>query len=285
MDPIISFFKEQDSHEYFETLKSIDPKLMNQLLAREYVLKAKKVGSSESAKENLEKALELDPNCPEACFEMASLSDTPEKAMMWYQRCMDASTVMLGHQKLSKLLEDFKEAPWRQTETHFWMKAKVSLAEQLFSAGYHQIAILHFQDLLSLNASDDLGIRHFLIISFLCENRLHETNELLRRYRDDWSPTWIYSKAFLRFLEEGCTRKSKRILHRAFSRNLWVAIYLTGLEKMPPIHLKSMSEGREPFREGSQKEAVECVYRIAPCFCKYSELAYWVWEEMKTLAA
>ncbi|MBK9015808.1 MAG: hypothetical protein IPM82_18070 [Saprospiraceae bacterium] len=127
---IFRFFKEESSFQHFDALKELDPMLMPQLLAREHVLEARKSISPEVAREHLRTALELDPQCPEACLELAGLADSAEAAMMWYQRSMEASAKLLGPEMLADLMEDFKQKPWKQVETHTWFKAKVSLSEK-----------------------------------------------------------------------------------------------------------------------------------------------------------
>ena len=292
---ILQFFKEEKSMEHFDTLKELDPKLMSQLLAREYVLEARNAPDTKKARQALETALELDPFCPEACIELASLSDSPEAAMMWYQKSMDATTALLGDERLAELFQKFKAKPWQQVETHTYFKAKICLAEKLFRNGYYEVACLHFQELLDLNPTDDLNLRHYLMVCFLCENKLKEAGQLNGQFRGDCSARWYYCKAFLYFKQEGDSRKSRRALHRAFRRNLWTPVYLLGLEDMPdPSHHKNVKEKafaatgnlqQEPaFKEGSRKEAVDCVQCVAPVFCEDSKLVLWVWEVLKSVA-
>ena len=298
---IFRFFKEQESMQHFEALKDIDPNLMAQLLAREYVLEARKTPNPKSARSHLNTALELDPACPEAFLELAAISDTPESAMKWYSQCMRYTQEQLGKERFNTLLEEFRGQPWHQVELHTFMKAKVSLAEKLFQEGYYEVAILHFKDMMDWNPSDDIFIRHFLIVALLCENRLGEAQALKMEFPTDLSAQWYYSKAFLKFKMEGETRRSNRLLMRAFKRNLWAAVYVLGLKEMPdleqdPAHptdyftLASDGIGNFPstdffnaFKEGSHEEAVDCVRCIAPIILEDAKLAAWVWEVLKGL--
>lgn len=268
----------------FDDLKKIDPQLVTQLLAREHVLEARRTTCQKTARQYLDTAINLDPNCAEAFFELANFSETPESAMMWYQKSMDATVNVLGKERMAELVEEFKANPWRQLQTHNYFKAKVSLAERLYRSGYYEVAILHFQEMIELNPTDELELRHYLLASLIAENRLEEAANTCRQFPDDWSAKWYFLKAMLRFKEEGDTRRSRRMLKRAFQRNLWVPVFLLGLEELPPAHLMKKPTGTT-FRVGSRREAADCVKCIGPVFCEDNKLVWWVWEMLKTVAA
>lgn len=277
---IFNFFQEENSMAQFDTLMEMDPQLMTQLLAREYVLEARRESTVDKARRHLEKALQLDPNCPEACLELAKLSVTPESAMMWYKRSMDATLELLGPNMMHEMLEKFKKNPWQQVEIHTFIKAKASLAEKLFQNGYFETAIGHFEELLELNPSDDLNIRQFLMVSYLQENRCENAAQLFQRFRGDCAASWLFCKALLQYKLEGNTRRSRRSLCRAFKRNLWVPVYLLGLKTMPASKLPLKNNN---WKVGSKEEAVDCVKCIAFAFCDDANAMTWMWEELKSL--
>ncbi|GEM_PF-6980933 len=277
---IFRFFKEESSFKHFDALKELDPMLMPQLLAREHVLEARKSNSPEAAREHLRTALEFDPQCPEACLELAGLADSAEAAMMWYQRSMDASAKLLGQEMMAELMANFKQKPWKQVETHTWFKAKVSLSEKLFRNGYYETAALHFREMLALNPADDLELGPYLLTALLCENRLEEANLLVRTHEDSFSAKWYFGKAFLRFKEQGDTRSSRRCLVRALQRNLWVSVFLLGVEEMPSAQLVERRKSKG-FKPGSRLEAADCVKCIGLAFCEDTRLQNWLWEVLK----
>lgn len=278
---IFRFFNEESSFEHFDALKAIDPMLMPQLLAREHVLEARKSNTQDAAREHLRIALELDPQCPEACLELAGLAETAEAAMMWYQRSMDATAKLLGPEIMEDLMTDFKLKPWKQVETHTWFKAKVSLSEKLFRNGYYETAAIHFREILDLNPTDDLELRPYLLASLLCENQLNEAEMLVRNNRDNFSPKWYFGKAFLKFKQQGDTRSSRRCLVRALQRNLWVSVFLLGAEEMPAPHLVERRKDKG-FKPGSRLEAADCVKCIGLVFCEDTRLQHWLWEVLKS---
>lgn len=277
---IFRFFKDETSFQHFDALKALDPNLMPQLLAREHVLEARKSATPEVAREHLRTALELDPQCPEACMELAGLADSAEASMMWYQRSMEATNKLLGPEMMADLMEDFRKKPWKQVETHTWFKAKVSLSEKLFRNGYYETAALHFQEILELNPTDDLELRPYLLTALICDNRLAEANQLIRSYPDDFSAKWYFLKAFLRFKEQGDTRSSRRTLNRALQRNLWVSVFLLGVEDLPPNHLVERRKSKG-FKPGSRLEAADCVKCVGMAFCEDIRLQCWVWDVLK----
>ncbi len=279
--PILDFLQENGREEEFETLKNLDPNLMTQLLAREYVLDSKKAESPAAAQMSLELALELDPYCPDAFFELAQRSDSPEAAMNWFDKCLKAVENLLGQPRMAELKAAFQKHPWHQPELHLWMKAKASLAEKLFQNGYFAVAKIHFSELLALNPSDDLNLSCYIFCCHLCEGNLLEAAQFCRTHRGNPSAAYYYGRAFLRFQEEGDTRRSRRALSRAFQRNIWVGIYLLGLEKMPASTMPVKGD-RAP-RLGSRKEAVDCVKCIAPVFCQDPKLSWWAWEALKNM--
>ncbi len=296
---IFSYFKEEESMEHFEALKAIDPSLMSQLLAREYVLEARNSSNPDNARTHLETALQLDPKCPEAFLELAAISDTAESAMKWYHKCMEYTTNLLGQERFEQLIEAFKEKPWHQVELHTYLKAKASLAEKLFRQGYYEVAILHFKEMLEWNPSDDINLRHYLMTAYLCQNRMTEALDLKMEFQSDLSAQWYYNKAFLQFKIEGDTRRSNRLLMRAFKRNLWAAVYVLGLKEMPVVNDSSptvpgpigaegespapVTQADKPFKEGGSVEGVECVRCIAPAILEDEALADWVWDLLKGL--
>lgn len=277
---LFSFFKEEASFQHFDALKALDPNLMPQLLAREHVLEARRSESTDKALEHLRTALELDPQCPEACLELAGLATTAESAMMWYQRSMDASAKLLGPEMLADLMDDFKLNPWKQVETHTWFKAKVSLSEKLFRNGYYETAALHFKEILELNPADDLELRPYLLTCLLCDNQLEEAQALVNQHRDEISAKWYFGKAFLRYKQQGDTRSSRRCLQRALQRNLWVSVFLLGVEEIPPSHLVERRKAKG-FKLGSRLEAADCVKCIGLAFCEDTRLQNWLWEVLK----
>jgi tetratricopeptide (TPR) repeat protein len=282
---IFQFFESDKTSGRFDALRELDPNLMTQLLAREYVNQARRAKNPAKARAHLETALHLDPNCPEACFELASISENPESAMMWYQRSIAAAENLVGKVRLAELLAKNPDKPWLEVETLTYLKAYVCLAEKLFRHGYYDAAAKLFKELLQISPSDELKLRHYLMVCLLVEQKITEAEKLLANYRGDATATWYYCKAFLHFKREGDSRKARRNLIRAFSRNLWIAVFLLGIEEMPTKkeRMQEVIDG-STFTEGSRQEAFHAVQCIAPAFCEDSLLIVWVWEMLRLVS-
>lgn len=280
---MLAFIKSSHSIQNYQMLREQEPSLVRQMIAREHVLEAKKASSQPKiALDFLHKSLELDPYCPEACLEMGNLSDTAEKAMMWYQRAMKNTEKALGKDRLNHLLSEFRNTPWKQVELYTYLKAKACLAERLFLSGHFDIAILHFKEILEWNPGDDLQVRQMLLVAYLNQNQLKDAAYLIRDFKGDWSASWYYSKAFHRYKLMGDNTASRRWLIRAFQRNLWVPVYLFGL-----MEIKSNENSKNNLRQemvykiGSKAEALDCIRKIAPLFYNDQGMVDWTWNILK----
>jgi len=117
-------------------------------------------------------------------------------------------------------------------------------------------------------------------VSYLQENRCENAAQLIQRFRGDWAASWFFCKALLQYKLDGSTRRSRRSLGRAFKRNLWVPVYLLGLEMMP---VSKVPQKNKNWKVGSKEEAVDCVKCIASAFCDDANVMTWMWEELKAL--
>lgn len=69
--------------------------------------------------------------------------------------------------------------------------------------------------------------------------------KLLEEYRDDGSAVWLYSRALLKFRQEGRTPEADACLIGAFGQNRFVPHYLLGKKSMPARIPEYMSRGDE----------------------------------------
>ncbi|MBK9015809.1 MAG: hypothetical protein IPM82_18075 [Saprospiraceae bacterium] len=109
---------------------------------------------------------------------------------------------------------------------------------------------------------------------------MEEAKQLVRSHEDSFSAKWYFGKAFLLFKEKGDTRSSRRSLVRALQRNLWVSVFLLGVEDMPSPQLVERRKDKG-FKPGSRLEAADCVKCIGMAFCEDTRLQHWLWEVLK----
>ncbi|PIS31666.1 hypothetical protein COT42_00445 [Candidatus Saganbacteria bacterium CG08_land_8_20_14_0_20_45_16] len=73
-----------------------------------------------------------------------------------------------------------------------------------------------------------------MLSGYLAEiKKYDELEKLLTKYPDDFGLHWVYAYPLLKFVKEGDTPKSKKLLLEAIERNKFVVDYLIGKKKMP----------------------------------------------------
>jgi tetratricopeptide (TPR) repeat protein len=113
------------------------------------------------------------------------------------------------------------------------MRARLGLAQTLWSLGRRDEAIGHCQALLELNANDNQGVR-YVLASYYCDtSRDDELAQLLAQYPGDDTAEWLFSGALLAFRREGDTPHARDLLHEAHTANPHVAKYVLGHEQLP----------------------------------------------------
>jgi tetratricopeptide (TPR) repeat protein len=104
-------------------------------------------------------------------------------------------------------------------------------------------AIGHFSELLRLNPNDNQGARYELATCLLEEGDDDALAGLLSRYARDGSAVWHYSRALLRFRQEGESPAAEAALQEAFEENPLVPNYLLEKKKIPARMPDFMSRG------------------------------------------
>lgn len=99
--------------------------------------------------------------------------------------------------------------------------------------GEFDAAIAHYQAMIDLNPNDNQGIRHVLIMVLLERGQDRDAGAPLKRYPADDTAIWLYSRALLRFRNDGPGRRTTAILQEAMSLNPFVLDYLLGASNVP----------------------------------------------------
>ncbi len=262
-------------------LEATEPALTRQLAAREHLLAATSETSPATARHLVEKALALDPHCPEANLAMARLSDTIEESMRHYQRCMDGSLLLLGPERMARSIEAFRDRPWRDETLLPYLRAKVGLAEILFRNGYYETAAVHFGELLEWNPTDDIQLRPYHCMSLLCGGRPTEAARTLRQAPDQHSVAWMYCRALTAYAGRGDCAESRDALAAAYQVNPWVPVLLLGMRPMPSNRLLQWRKANRPLRRGSQLEAADTVRCLGAYLLHQEQLAGWLWQTLQ----
>jgi len=212
------------------------------------------------------KALAVSADCADAYVLLAQeTARTTDEALDLYRQGVEAGERALGEAAFTEDVGSF----WGLLETRPYMRARFELARTLWTKGSRDDAVAHYQDMLRLNPNDNQGIRYVLIDALLELGRDDAAGALLRRYRDDGSVGWAWSKALLLFRRKGDCKASRDALSKAAEAHPHVAAYLTGRKKLP-------RRLPELIAVGSEDEAVDYVAGAAGAWAAAGGALAWV---------
>ena len=197
--------------------------------AQELIYDAFEADSDEKQIALARQALKISPDCADAYVLLAEHAETLEQALALNQQGVAAGERALGKRFFRENAGQF----WGLLETRPYMRARLGLAQCLWSAHRSEAALAHYRDMLRLNPGDNQGIRYLLCECLLDLDRKDELDRLLDQYADDASATWVYSRALLAFRREGDTEASRRLLRKAAESNAHVPAYLVGNKPIP----------------------------------------------------
>lgn len=200
-----------------------------------------------------EQALALYPECADAYVILAEdKARTLEEAKEFYALGVAAGERALGEE----FFKENKGSFWGIIETRGYMRARQGLYQCLWSLGQKEEAIAHCEEMLSLNPSDNQGVRYDLAAYLFEINDLDRLSRLIKKYTGDGSTFWQYSRALLAYYQSGESKKANRELRRALEKNPFVPAYLLQARVLP-------EELPEFYSLGSHEEAI--LYTASYC--------------------
>ncbi|MBV9123665.1 MAG: tetratricopeptide repeat protein, partial [Planctomycetes bacterium] len=127
-----------------------------------------------------------------------------------------------------------------------YMRARLGLANSLWTAGRREEAVRHLEDMLRLNPGDNQGLRYTLAGYLVALDRDEDLARLLDQYPEEDSATWAYTRLLLAFRREGDTPATRKLFKEARKTNKHIPTYLQGREPLqPPL----------PYSPGDENEA------------------------------
>lgn len=153
---------------------------------------------------------------------------------------------------------------WSIPETRPYMRAKEVYTIYLYKQGESEEALEHAEDLLSLNPSDNQGIRYFLLPIYLELEMLEEAEKLINQY-DEQSTNFLFNKILLEYISHGSTLTVRRYIKEANQYNPYVKKYLKNIESMP-----DPSDFEDEY--GNEFEAIEYVDNHVDLWYFYPDL-------------
>ena len=82
------------------------------------------------------------------------------------------------------------------------MRVRRGLAISLLQPANEDAALEHFRAMLKLNPNDNQSIRSLFLAGLLRWDDLPEAKALPAAYGDEWSATWLYTRAVVAFREK-----------------------------------------------------------------------------------
>jgi tetratricopeptide (TPR) repeat protein len=171
------------------------------------------------AKKNIEKALDLDPNCIEAYEYLASREKKAEKALAFFEK-----GIAIGREKFGgKFLKEHKGNFWGWHETRPFMRCLLQKAEILIMEGKEADGVAIMEELLELNNGDNQGVRFPLLAALITLGETEKFKKYDKMFPDsNYSAQILYSRALFAFKTEGNTTKTRQMLKKAFKQNPFV---------------------------------------------------------------
>ncbi|MHB8173512.1 MAG: hypothetical protein ACYDFU_03505 [Nitrospirota bacterium] len=175
-------------------------------------------------------ALKISKDCADAYVLLAlDSAKSIDEAMDLYKTGMKAGERVLGKKTFKEEAGFF----WGILETRPYMRARLGFANCLRDLGNLEEAVKHYKGMIRLNPNDNQGIRDILIPCLIILNRDNEAKALYRKYKDDYSAAWAYSKALMDYRSSGNSPVANKSLVAAYKRNKYIPIYLFEIKKIP----------------------------------------------------
>ncbi len=176
------------------------------------------------------KALTISPLCADAYNLLAEEAGSVQEARDLYAKGVEAGELVLGTEGFEEYAGHF----WGFLETRPYMRARAGLANALIKLGEEDAAIGHFRAMLELNPNDNQGIRYLLLGCLLRRDDAAAVKKLLAAYEDEWSASWLYTRALVAFRGgPAAEEQAVRLVQDAWSANQHVPAILAGTE--PPV--------------------------------------------------
>lgn len=209
------------------------------------------------------KALSISADCADAYVVLGEAASTPDAALEWYRRGVDAGARVVGIERLTN-----ERDLWEHLEARPYMRARLALARVLEETHRGNEAIEHCRDLLRMNRHDNQGVRYLLLPWLLLQQRDEEAGSLLAEHQDDMQALWPYARALWLFRMQNDSTAARAALQEATRINRHVVAYLLDPDSIPwlPSH----------FALGSREEAAYVADALIEVFEQTDGALEWI---------
>ncbi len=215
-------------------------------------------------------ALEISPDCAEAYVFLAEeLAVNVGQALKFYQKGIEAGERSLG----PAFFDEYAGTFWEHVEARPYLRARAGLSRTIWELGRRAETLDHCQELLRLDADDNLSCRYAILLIFLEMGRWDEAYHFAAN-REDVTETWLYTTALLEFQQNGDSSEAQNKLRQAIQANPHTPDYLTGRKRLPV-------DMPEVVRPGRKSGALEYVATFAPYWRQTAGAIDWLRKHAK----
>lgn len=210
------------------------------------------------AKVNIEKALQLDPDCIEAYEFLGSMERTAELASVFYEKGISIGRRIFG----GKYLEERKGMFWGFHETRPFMRCLQHYSDCLYTMGKVKECVAVLEEMIELNPNDNQGVRDQLLLYLIQLDDRKKFLKYSKMFEEDSMAFSLFNRALFAFKTEGETENSNKQLLKALKQNKFVAKRL--------LSNKQITEFAGHYGFGDENEADY-----------YASFAQHIWRETK----
>ena len=172
------------------------------------------------------RAISTSRDCADGWGILANRAPSAAVAVSLYREAVAAGERALGPKYFEAEAGHF----WGMVETRPYMRARMALADALWSEGEVDEAAAHYRELLRLNPGDNQGARYALLELLIEQGRDTDARVLLQQF-DEESAAWLYADALVAFRLQDDAANHR--LDLALAANRHVPPFLTGEKEIP----------------------------------------------------
>ncbi len=237
--------------------------------AEGYVWQALHCGSREEARRSILRALELDPENPDAQIILSDIDGLRgEQRLAVLRRAAACGEHRLGDAFIRQNVGRF----WSLIETRPYMRALGALAFQLRDQKQFAESSAIFGRMIELNPADSQGIRYPLLGVYLRADKLDHAARLLQFFHTDANPSMVWGRTLLLLLQ-GDENGAKAELAKARQLNKYVELGFLCILDIP----KGLAEDPAP---GSIVEAFYVMDSVGVAWEEHAEAFRWFKEQV-----
>ncbi|MDR2109706.1 MAG: hypothetical protein LBP32_00200 [Spirochaetaceae bacterium] len=192
----------------------------------------------------VKKALEIDPDCTDAYNILGYEEKDPEKRLGYFMRAAESFKKRHDQNYFDEMTGYF----WGEMETRPFMRALMGCGQSLWDSGKRKEAVETFTYILTLNPSDNQGVRYFLISWLLIIDEVKGARKLLKTYTEG-TAAMRFSMLLVTILEKKDKTLIRKRYEAAVETNGYIVPYLLKKKRIP-------AKIPDNYTWGSKEEAV-----------------------------